>query len=120
MSMVVFWLMFRAAPPLFLEISMIDVNSELILEERHRYIVSYRSVSLLLEEKAKEKWNTLSEWSRQNLFSFFVYKEGLSEIHDSRHCGDYLFWKNWFTNFIMDYDEKKPTFGECFTPKDVV
>ena len=90
-------------------------DKEILLDEKIRHEVTFENFHELFNFKCLlKKWNSFSQETKENIFMFFEHKRGLVEIHDSDHFADWNYWQEFFIEFIIDFDEANPTYGENF------
>ena len=90
-------------------------SKEILLEEVIPHKVTFKTFHHLFRfADLRTKWGSFSQETQENIFMFFEHKRGLVEIHDPKHFADWNYWQGFLIDFIINFDESNPKYGENF------
>ena len=90
-------------------------SKSIILSETIPHEVTFKTFHHLFRyAEERTKWGNLSQETKENIFMFFEYLRGLSEIQDPEHFSDWNYWQEWAISFMRHFDDANPRYSECF------
>lgn len=90
------------------------MRDSIIFEKTTRYEITVKNFHLMLKTScAKDKWESFSEQTKENIFMYLWYLNNIMESHDS-YYGGWSYWRTEMTSFVTKFDESNPKYDGNF------
>lgn len=86
------------------------MRDSIIFAKTTRYEITVKNFHIMLKTSyAKDKWESFSEQTKENIFRYLWYLNNLLDPYSDDY-GNWSYWRTEITAFVTNFDEANPKY----------